>query len=83
MPGQWQLQDAKNRLSQVVESARKEGPQTITVRGKPAAVVLSVDDYYKLDRKPERLSEFFAGSPLSGVELDITRSQEQLRDLEL
>lgn len=41
----WQLQDAKNRFSKVVEMARTEGPQTITVRGRRAAVVLSAQDY--------------------------------------
>ena len=35
----WQLQEAKNKLSEVIRRAREEGPQTITVRGEPAAVV--------------------------------------------
>ena len=38
----WQLQEAKNRLSQLVDHAQHEGPQTITLRGKPTAVVISV-----------------------------------------
>ena len=37
----WQLQEAKSRLSQVVDHALREGPQTITLRGKPAVVVVS------------------------------------------
>lgn len=41
----WQLQDAKNRLSEVVSRARKEGPQVVTLRGKRAAVILSVESY--------------------------------------
>ena len=41
---EWQLQEAKNRLSQVVDSALHDGPQTITLRGKPAAVVVSFDE---------------------------------------
>ena len=46
----WQLQEAKNRLSEVIRRARDEGPQTITVRGEPAAVVSSTD------RKPGVIS---------------------------
>lgn len=29
----WQLQEAKNRLSEVVRKAREEGPRAITLRG--------------------------------------------------
>jgi prevent-host-death family protein len=41
----WPLQDAKNRFSEVVQRARREGPQTVTLRGERAAVVLSAADY--------------------------------------
>jgi prevent-host-death family protein len=44
----WQLQDAKNRFSEVVQRARREGPQTVTVRGERAAVVLSAEAYDQL-----------------------------------
>lgn len=83
MSKQWQLQDAKNRLSRLVEEAKSSGPQTITVRGKPTAVVLSVHDYQKLRHRPQKLSAFFAQSPLKGVEIDFTRSQELPRAVEL
>ncbi len=44
----WHLQDAKNNLSKLVQCARSDGPQTITLRGARAAVVLSADDYDRL-----------------------------------
>ena len=40
MRSSWALQDAKNRLSEVVERALHDGPQTITRRGKDTAVLL-------------------------------------------
>jgi len=40
----WQLQDAKNRLSEVVRKATDEGPQIITLRGDDAVVVVAVDE---------------------------------------
>ena len=40
----WSVQDAKNRFSEVVEAARRE-PQTVTKHGKPAVVVVAVDEY--------------------------------------
>ena len=41
----WQLQDAKNRFSEVVKRAREEGPQTVTVHGQRAAVVMSALEF--------------------------------------
>ena len=49
----WSVQDAKNRFSEVVEAARRE-PQTVTKHGKPAVVVVAVDEYERL-RKLQRL----------------------------
>lgn len=44
----WSLQDAKNSFSAVVAAALGGTPQTVTKRGKPAVVVLSVADYRRL-----------------------------------
>ena len=80
---EWQLQEAKNRLSQVVDLAMKDGPQTITLRGKPAAVVVSFDEYRKLTMPRTGLSEFFRLSPLNGSDLDLGRSADLSREVEL
>lgn len=45
---QWALQDAKNRFSAVVDAALAGQPQQVTRRGKPAVVVLSVNEYDRL-----------------------------------
>ena len=47
---EWQLQDAKNRFSELVQRARQEGPQVVTLRGRRAAVVLSAEAYDALLR---------------------------------
>ena len=41
----WQLQEAKNKLSEVVEASLVKGPQIITRRGKNAAAIISFEDY--------------------------------------
>ncbi len=46
----WQLQDAKNRFSEVVKRARDEGPQTVTVHGQRAAVVVSAHEFDALTK---------------------------------
>ena len=51
----WQLQEAKNKLSELVEHVIANGePQMITRRGKPAAVLISVEEYEKNYPKPEK-----------------------------
>jgi prevent-host-death family protein len=69
----WQLQEAKNKLSEVVEEAAHHGPQVITRRGVEVAVILSYADYRKITGSQRRLSDFFRESPLAGINLDLSR----------
>ena len=80
----WQLQDAKNRLSEVVRKASDEGPQIITLRGEDAVVVLAADEYARIIRKPKlTLVNFLRKSPLGAVALDLERSSDTGRRVEL
>ena len=79
----WQLQEAKNRLSEVVRKARNEGPQVITLHGADAAVVVSAKDYRRISRPKGKLVDFFRSSPLVGVKLVLTRSKDTGRAVEL
>ena len=80
MPRTWQLQDAKNRFSEVVEEALARGPQVITRRGVETAVVLSYAEYRRLQLGQTKLSDFFRQSPLVDIDLDLTRDRSPLRD---
>ena len=78
----WSIADAKARFSEVVERAGTE-PQMITRNGKPAAVLVSPEEWgRKTDRKGS-LAEFLLASPLHGSEIDIERSREMPRDVKL
>jgi prevent-host-death family protein len=79
----WQLQDAKNRFSELVRKAREEGPQVITLHGRDAVVVVSANEYRKLSRPRGSLVDFFRKSPLGGAELDLVRSRDSGRRIEL
>ncbi len=70
----WQLQEAKIKLSEVVDQAIRHGPQVTTRRGAEVAVVVSLAEYAKLRYWKEKLSEFFRRSPLAGLSLDRNRS---------
>jgi prevent-host-death family protein len=76
----WQLQEAKNKLSKVVEEAISRGPQVITRRGVETVVVLSYAEYRKMIAAQKKLSEFFRESPLVGIDLDLERDTGDVRN---
>ena len=79
----WQLQEAKNKLSQVVQEARSHGPQTITLRGKDAAVLISAEEYRRLTEPKGSLVEFLRSSPWAETDLELERSKDTGRDIQL
>ena len=79
----WQLQEAKNRFSEVVNKAITEGPQTVTRHGEEIVVVLSKAEYNRLKKSQVNLIDFFRQSPLVGAELDLERDQSLPRDINL
>jgi prevent-host-death family protein len=79
----WQLQDAKNRFSEVVEEATRSGPQIITRRGVETAVVVSAADWAKLARRRGPLIELLRRAPRVQGGLDVARSRDTGRDIEL
>ena len=83
MYAQWQLQEAKSRLSQVIDEACTSGPQIITVRGRAKAVILSAEEFGRLTPLSTTLSKFFRQSPLFGLDLDLERASDTGRDITL
>jgi antitoxin Phd len=71
----WQIQDAKNKLSEVITCALMQGPQLITKHGEKTAVVISYREYEKLRKSQGKLSDFFSTSPLVGANLKISRDK--------
>lgn len=83
--GEWALQDAKARFSEVVRKAKTEGPQRITVHGREEVVVVSVDDYRRAKGQPtgKALVDLLRRSPLADVEIERVRTPAVVRDVEL
>ena len=77
----WQLQEAKNKLSQVIDEAITRGPQIITRRGVETAIVLSYAEYRRVLARHEKLADFFRESPLVGIDLDLTRDASAARQV--
>ena len=82
----WQLQAAKARFSELFRKARAEGPQWVTRQGKDAVVIVAAEEFQRLwvrSKQPVSLVEFFAKSPLAGANLDLDRSPDYGREIDL
>jgi len=79
----WQLQDAKNRFSELVRKATVEGPQTVTRHGKDSVVVISAEEYQQMEKPRGSLVDFFRKSPLAGIDLEFDRDQSGARNIDL
>jgi prevent-host-death family protein len=78
----WQVQEAKTRLSEVIEDAHNKGPQIITRHGAERAVLLSMDDYRALTAHQPDLKAYLLGGPkLDSFEIE--RDRDAGREIEL
>lgn len=78
----WQLQTAKAHFSHLVDLAEKGESVRITRRGHEVAVLISRKRYDQLTKKKSLLDCFLA-SPYPELDLDITRSKEPPREVDL
>jgi prevent-host-death family protein len=78
----WQVQEAKQKFSALVQHALDDGPQIVTRRGEEVVVVLSASDYRRLTRPRPDFAEFLLAAPdLS--QLEIERTDDPARAVEL
>lgn len=80
MSNVWPLQDAKNRLSEVVNKAIADRPQVTSRHGVETVIVLSYAEYRALVLRQQSLSQFFRESPLAGEDLDLAHNRSGLRE---
>ena len=78
----WQLQEAKQKFSQLVQRALDEGPQVVTRHGEVVVVVVAVDEYRRLAGGKPDLKDFLQSGPDLSA-LDLERSRERARGIEL
>ena len=82
-PMSWQLQQAKQKLSEVIRCAQTNGPQKVTLRNEPYAWIISDAEYKRLMQQRENIVDFFQRSPHRDIELDFERRKDLPRDVEL
>ena len=79
----WQIQEAKNKLSEVIDKTLHDGPQVITRRGKKVVIMMSVKEYEEKVSNKKRLGDFFKDSLLNS-DIPLERDKDTtLREISL
>ena len=72
----WQVQEAKQRFSELIRTAHAEGPQVVTRHGEEIAVVVDIADYRRLKGEITEFKDYLRSGP-SFDDLDLARSAER------
>jgi prevent-host-death family protein len=78
----WQLQEAKQRFSELVRRAEREGPQMVTRHGREVVVVVPAEEFRRMSGQKPDFKESLMGAPDLSV-LDLERPKEIPRDVDL
>ena len=78
----WQVQDAKQRFSELLRTAHADGPQVVTRHGEEIAIVIDIADYRRLKGDVTDFKDYLCAGPAFD-DLDLTRSEERPRDIDL
>jgi len=78
----WQLQEAKQRLSELVRRALEDGPQVVTRHGKDTVVVVSMEEFERLQQGRPDFKEILRSAPDLG-RLRIQRDRAPARKVTL
>ena len=78
----WQLQEAKAKLTQLINETKIK-PQIISRHGVNEVVVINIKEYQKLCKNKENIVSFFKNSPLYNIELEFERDKSAAREIDL
>jgi prevent-host-death family protein len=78
----WTVAEAKAKLSEVIEHALKQGPQTITRNGRRTVLVVGAEEWERKTKRSGNLADFFAASPLRGSGLKVRRAKDRPRPMQ-
>ncbi len=59
----WQLQEAKQRFSELVRRTLEEGPQVVTRHGEEVVVVVPAEEYRRAYEEKPDFKEFLMSAP--------------------
>lgn len=80
----WQVQQAKQRFSELVDKALSDGPQIVTRHGEEVAVVISAEDYRRLVSRKQSFKDFLRSGPrFDALARELERRRDSPRTVDL
>jgi prevent-host-death family protein len=79
----WQVQEAKQRFSEVLRAAETGEPQIVTKHGEEVAVVIDIAEYRRLRGEVPSLMDYLRAEPLGDADLEVERSGDLPREIDL
>ncbi len=86
----WQVQEARQRFSEVLRAAQNDGPQTITRHGEEIAVVIDINEYRRLTAPNKNLIDLLLGPPYFDgdvvsvmEEIEVARKKDFPREIDV
>jgi prevent-host-death family protein len=80
---QWQVQEAKQRFSEVIRAAETGEPQIVTRHGEEIAVVIDIAAYRQLHGQSVSLMSYLRADPVADADFEVSRQRDLPRDIDL
>jgi prevent-host-death family protein len=79
----WQVQEAKQRFSEVLRAAEGGEPQIVTKHGEEVAVVIDIAEYRRLRGESVSLMDYLRLEPSADADFEVERRDDLPRDIDL
>jgi prevent-host-death family protein len=79
----WQVQEAKQRFSEVIRAAQAGEAQIVTRHGDEVAVVIDIAEYRRLKGESISFMDYLRVEPVADVEFEIERRHDSAREIDL
>jgi len=79
----WQVQEAKQRFSEVLRAAETGEPQIVTKHGQEVAVVIDIAEYRRLRGEAVSFMDYLRLDPSADDDLPFERGRDLPRDIDL
>jgi prevent-host-death family protein len=79
----WQVQEAKQRFSEVLRAATRGEAQIVTKHGEEIAVVIDIAEYRRLRGQSVSLMDYLRAEPFIDADLEIERQADRPRAVDL
>jgi prevent-host-death family protein len=79
----WQVQEAKQRFSEVLRAAESGEPQIVTKHGEEVAVVIDIAEYRRLHGEQLSFMSYLRAEPFTDAGFEIERQRDLPREIDL